>query len=103
MTRKFQRTIENFRCLNCGTEVEGDGYTNHCPNCLWSRHVDLQPGDRKAECKGMMKPVELDGQMDALRILHRCQLCGKEAWIQSVQDDDFDTLLALASQRGEPG
>jgi hypothetical protein len=103
MNRKFQRTIENFSCLNCGTEVVGDGYTNHCPSCLWSRHVDRQPGDRKAECKGMMMPVELEGQLAELRILHRCQLCGKEIWNQAAQDDDFDTLLALARERGEPG
>lgn len=81
----------------------GDGYTNHCPSCLWSRHVDRQPGDRKAECKGMMMPIELEGQVGELRILHRCQLCDKEVWNQAAQDDDFDTLLALARERGEPG
>ena len=56
-TRRFARTVEDFVCEKCGTQVEGDGYTNHCPHCLWSRHVDVNPGDRKATCKGMMEPV----------------------------------------------
>ena len=103
MNRKFQRTTENFRCLNCGIEVEGDGYTNHCPNCLWSRHVDLQPGDRRAECKGLMKPVGVEGRVGDLRILHRCHLCGKEVWNKAAQEDDLEILLALARERGRPG
>lgn len=102
MGRKFQRTIENFDCLHCGYEVRGDGYTNHCPRCLWSRHVDVQPGDRHAECRGKMQPIALDGKLGDFRILHRCQICGQERWNQSVQDDDFEALLALARQRGTP-
>src|SRR5581483_786844 len=53
----FTRRKENFRCLHCGTPVRGSGYTNHCPRCLWSRHVDVNPGDRAAECGAAMEPV----------------------------------------------
>ena len=28
--------------------MKGNGYTNHCPKCLWSKHVDINPGDRGA-------------------------------------------------------
>lgn len=38
--KNFTRVIEDFICENCGTEVKGNGYTNHCPKCLWSKHVD---------------------------------------------------------------
>jgi len=64
--------------------------------------VDIQPGDRRADCTGMMVPVELEGQVGELRILHRCQECGTEVWNQTAQNDDFDALLALARGRGEP-
>src|SRR3990167_4839651 len=55
--KKFQRKIEDFVCENCGCGVKGDGYTNHCPKCLWGKHVDVNPGDREEECGGMMKPI----------------------------------------------
>ncbi|HYC79501.1 MAG TPA: RNHCP domain-containing protein, partial [Candidatus Binatia bacterium] len=53
----FQRTPENFVCENCGTKVSGNGYTNHCPNCLYSKHVDNNPGDRLNKCHGLMEPI----------------------------------------------
>ena len=56
----FIRKIENFTCNNCGTFVVGDGYTNHCPNCLFSKHVDTSPGDRKSSCKGLMEPIGIE-------------------------------------------
>ena len=40
---KFKRKKENFVCENCGAEVKGDGFTNHCPKCLYSKHVDIFP------------------------------------------------------------
>ena len=60
--KQFNRKKENFVCENCGEKVEGNGYTNHCPNCLWSKHVDINPGDRQEECKGLMVPVDLEKQ-----------------------------------------
>ena len=36
--RNFQRHVEDFECEHCGAFVEGDGYTNHCPACLWCKH-----------------------------------------------------------------
>ncbi|MFA6992594.1 MAG: RNHCP domain-containing protein, partial [Candidatus Gracilibacteria bacterium] len=41
MPKRFSRTIEDFVCEKCGAKVKGDGYTNHCPKCLWSKHVDI--------------------------------------------------------------
>lgn len=100
MHKRFQRRKEDFKCSQCGLEVEGDGFTNHCPRCLWSRHVDLQPGDRLAECKGMMQPIGLASERGGYRILHRCQECGFEGWNQSAEGDDFERLLELAKELG---
>ena len=67
--KKFIKVKEDFVCEHCGAEVKGDGYTNHCPKCLWSKHVDVHPGDRAAECGGMMalfdELVTVDGQSHA--------------------------------------
>ncbi|MQC27038.1 MAG: RNHCP domain-containing protein [Chloroflexi bacterium] len=103
MSRQFQRTIENFECAQCGFAVDGDGYTNHCPRCLWSRHVDENPGDRKADCGGMMRPVAITGKPGEYRIKHRCEACGIERWNRSHAQDDFDAVLALAKSQADPG
>lgn len=74
----FKRQIENFICEHCGTKVVGNGYTNHCPNCLWSKHVDEKfPGDRASECLGMMEPISYEQQGDHWVITHKCVKCGK--------------------------
>ena len=38
---------EDFICENCGKDVEKSSYTarDHCPYCLYSKHVDINPGD----------------------------------------------------------
>ncbi|MDD4027925.1 MAG: RNHCP domain-containing protein, partial [Bacilli bacterium] len=43
---------ENFICEVCKKEVKSLGYTarDHCPYCLSSKHVDINPGDRKCTC-----------------------------------------------------
>lgn len=101
MSRRFQRTIEDFVCGHCGFEVQGTGYTNHCPRCLWSRHVDVMPGDRLADCGGLMAPVAVESKADAYRILHRCQICGTEKWNQASPGDDFDRLVMIAEMQGK--
>ena len=100
MARKFQRKVEDFDCLNCGARVTGDGFTNHCPQCLWSRHVDVNPGDRAEPCQGLMAPVAVSQQGGSYRIQHRCQLCGNERWNKSAPQDNFETLLKLAASMG---
>jgi hypothetical protein len=101
LTKKFQRKIENFVCAHCGQQVQGDGYTNHCPRCLWSKHVDIQPGDRLAECGGMMEPVAVSGTSNDYRIQHRCQVCGLEKWNQAQDQDDFERILAVAQAQAK--
>ncbi|HSS96742.1 MAG TPA: RNHCP domain-containing protein [Terriglobales bacterium] len=96
MSRRFQRTVEDFICGHCGQNVQGTGYTNHCPRCLWSKHVDINPGDRLAKCGGLMEPLAVEGNPGAYRILHRCSVCGFESWNKAAVSDDFAQLLTLA-------
>lgn len=77
MIKKFQRKVEDFICEVCAARVNGNGYTNHCPNCLWSKHVDVNPGDRQNPCRGLMEPIGLDQKSGEFVIIHKCQRCGK--------------------------
>jgi ribosomal protein L37AE/L43A len=93
--KKFSRTVEDFHCEQCGQRVRGDGYTNHCPHCLYSKHVDIDPGDRQATCLGLMAPVAVEVRRDQYRLLHRCQRCGFEKWNRTAADDDFAAILQI--------
>lgn len=91
----FQKTKENFTCEKCGNLVEGDGYTNHCPNCLWSKHVDINPGDRSSGCGGMMEPVGLDKKGDVFSVVQKCVKCGHTRKNKLVKGDNFDEAIKL--------
>ncbi|MEK7584730.1 MAG: RNHCP domain-containing protein [Patescibacteria group bacterium] len=97
MSKAFARRVEDFECEHCGSAVSGDGYTNHCPVCLWSKHVDVHPGDRAAHCGGMMEPAQVVSKGSSFRILHRCALCGHEKLNDMTPDDSIETALAIAS------
>jgi len=96
--KKFQRTKENFVCENCHQEIIGNGYTNHCPHCLWSKHVDVNPGDRLSLCQGLMEPINIELKQGNYFILHRCLKCGYEKINKTAEDDDFETILALVKK-----
>jgi len=93
--KKFQRTKEDFICEHCGAEVVGSGYTNHCPKCLWSKHVDINPGDRAATCGGLMRPKSVETKEGGYVIVQECQKCGFVRKNKFQKEDDFDVLLLL--------
>lgn len=99
MLKKFQRKIENFKCLACGTQIQGSGYTNHCTSCLWSKHVDINPGDRASGCGGLMEPIALENRSDVFFIIHRCQKCGHQKANKAQKGDNFDKLVELSRNR----
>jgi hypothetical protein len=96
MSKRFARRIEDFVCANCGASVSGDGYTNHCPKCLWSRHVDVNPGDRAEECGGNMRPVRVEDKGGRRALLHRCEKCGAERRCKVSSRDGSEAIYALA-------
>jgi hypothetical protein len=96
MSKKFERRVEDFVCVQCGVAVRGTGYTNHCPRCLWSRHVDVYPGDRSAACGSMMEPIGVAVERDGYTITHRCVTCGVTRRNRSAADDSTEALLAIA-------
>ena len=96
MSQSFQKKKEDFVCENCGCKVKGDGYTNHCPKCLFSKHVDVKPGDRQNPCGGLMQPVGLEMEKGEYIITHQCTVCGQQRKNKSAAGDDFSALLGLA-------
>jgi rubrerythrin len=99
MPKKFKRTTEDFICEKCGTKVKGTGYTDHCPNCLWSKHVDINPGDRANECGGMMRPITVETKKDSYVITYQCEKCGRIHRVKSDKADDFDAILEIAKSK----
>jgi RNHCP domain len=79
--------------------VRGDGFTDHCPRCLWSVHVDENPGDRRSDCGGAMEPVGVRLQRAAAPdVLYRCSRCGHARWNRSAKDDDWNELVRLSTR-----
>lgn len=89
---------ESFQCEHCGKEVQPlarGSYRNHCPFCLYSKHVDHDgPGDRASSCLGLMQPtgIDQDGKKGWM-IIHRCTECGKTIRNKSAPDDDVTAPL----------
>lgn len=90
----FKRNIEDFTCGHCGHEVKGNGFTNHCPKCLWSKHVDINPGDRAELCRGLMEPVSLELRKGDYTIIHLCTDCGHKQPNKAAPDDDIGGFLS---------
>ena len=95
MSNTFKRKIENFTCEHCGAQVAGSGYTNHCPQCLWSKHVDINPGDRQATCGGLMFPQKLVLEHGEQHLIHKCQKCGYEKKNKVQAGDNREEILRI--------
>jgi hypothetical protein len=97
----FIRTKEDFTCEKCGFFVAGDGYTNHCPECLWSKHVDVFPGDRAQMCGGMMEPVSVEVKNREYTLTHKCLKCGHIKPNKASKADNFDMLTQIAVEHSK--
>ena len=101
--RNFTEIDEEFICDNCGKKVPKLGYScrNHCPNCLHSKHVDKNPGDRQEECHGDLEPIglEIDSKKGYV-IIFKCKKCGAIRKNKSAKDDNMDLIIKLSSTAG---
>ena len=97
----FTKIDEEFVCENCGKKVEKLGYTcrNHCPYCLTSKHVDINPGDRQETCHGLLEPIgmEIDSKKGYV-IIFKCKKCGQIRKNKAAKDDNMDLLIELSSK-----
>jgi hypothetical protein len=98
-----------FTCSVCGLSVlplRNGSYRSHCPGCLWSVHVDVAPGDRAANCGGLMEPVALDGSASAgWSIVHVCRRCGARRRNRAAEDDprqpdSWERMVEISARGG---
>ena len=92
---------ETFTCKVCGRPVvpegAGSSHRNHCPNCLTSLHVDVEPGDRQSDCGGYMGPVAVWVRKNGeWAIIHRCRMCGSFSSNRVAADDNPMKLMSIA-------
>jgi hypothetical protein len=107
-----QLSEEVFICRYCHASVythplvSGVQNRNHCPYCLWSRHVDqARAGDRMSACKATMQPIGLtmkrhhnkygEVTMGELMLIHRCNECGKLSINRIAADDLVERLMEI--------
>jgi RNHCP domain len=93
----------SFRCHHCQVDVSmhapGTAHRNHCPRCLWSRHLDETPGDRSVDCGSPMEPIAISVRgLGEWVLIHRCTACGVLHSNRTAGDDDPLILLKLAVQ-----
>ena len=104
-SKRFTKNDNGFICQNCGKEVEPLGFSsrNHCPFCLCSIHIDVNPGDRANECLGIMDPIKVElSPKKGYVILHRCRKCGeikknRAATDAKNQPDDMSLIIKLTA------
>ena len=94
----FNELDEGFICENCKKEVKPLGYTSrdHCPYCLYSKHVDINPGDRQNTCKGLLIPIGIEKYKDTYKILYKCNKCKKEHKNIMSKDDDINKIIEIS-------
>lgn len=96
--KNFTMRDEHFTCENCGQEISPLGYTarDHCPHCLYSKHVDIMPGDRANPCKGLLKPVGIEKFKDTYKILYKCKSCNQDHKNIMAKDDNMDLIIKIS-------
>ena len=101
MYSRFTKIDEEFLCENCGKKVTKLEYTcrNHCPECLYSKHVDINPGDRQEECHGLLEPIGLEmNNKKGYVIIFKCKKCGAIRKNKAAEDDNMELLIKLSAK-----
>jgi len=100
--RNFTKIDEQFICHNCKKQVQELKYTcrNHCNDCLHSKHVDKNPGDRQEQCQGDLEPVSLEiGNKKGYVIIFKCKKCGAIRKNKAAKDDNMNLIIKLSSKQ----
>ena len=89
---------EGFICENCGMNVHKLNYSarDHCPFCLFSKHVDIFPGDRSNNCLGLLEPISIEKYKNTYKIIYKCLTCNQIHKNITATDDNFDEIINLS-------
>jgi RNHCP domain len=105
------QTDDGFLCKHCNSYIlsasflSGVQNRNHCPICLWSRHMDWrEAGDRLSACKSPMKPIGLTVKATwkkygsghgELMLIHLCTECENLSINRIAADDDPQNIFTI--------
>lgn len=94
----FQKNDENFICDYCNKKVSSLKYTSrdHCPYCLCSKHVDINPGDRLNKCNGKLDPIGIEKYKDTYKIIYKCKKCNIIHKNIMANDDDMNKIIEVS-------
>ena len=98
--KMFSKKDEGFVCDCCGQKVDPLGYTSrdHCTNCLCSKHVDINPGDRANDCAGILVPIGAKNTRRGVVIEYQCAKCGEFHSNKMAEDDNFENMLKVMNK-----
>lgn len=99
--KRFNMIDEEFICEHCGNKVEKLEYSarDHCPYCLYSKHVDINPGDRLNPCKGLLKPIDIEKFKNTYKIIYKCEKCSELHKNIIASDDDINEIIKISSEK----
>ena len=99
--KKFLEKDDEFICENCHKKVEKLKYSSrdHCPYCLYSKHVDINPGDRLNNCQGLLEPIDIEKFKNSFKIIYKCQKCNKYHKNVIAKDDDINEIIHLTTKK----
>jgi len=94
----FHKNDESFICENCNSSVDTLKYSSrdHCNHCLYSKHVDINPGDRLNNCKGLLAPIGIEKFKDTYKIVYRCKKCNQIHKNIMAIDDNMDKIIEIS-------
>jgi len=100
--KKFTVRNESFICEVCGKENPPASATcrNHCRECLCSKHVDKNPGDRDESCHGILIPIDIEiSGAEMKSIIFKCKKCGMIRKNKIALDDNREKLFEVIEKK----
>ena len=96
--KRFNMLNESFICEKCGQKVEVALSTarDHCPYCLYSKHVDIMPGYRANSCAGLLKPIGVEKFKKTFKLIYKCEKCNQTHKNIICDDDNMDLIIKLS-------
>ena len=94
----MKKNNQSFYCENCSQLVEPHPKSSrdHCNKCLYSKHIDIIPGDRENKCCGLLKPIGIK-LTPKKQIKYLCNKCNEPRYCVIAPDDSIEEIIKLST------